>query len=416
MTVLLKNVRLETGYIYNGSFVTATKTNLFDCLIEDGKFTKIASKIATDHADTIVDARKQLLVPSLREMHIHIDKTYFSSEWKAPTPITEGIFTRFKEEADLLPKQLDVAEERAHAVVQHYIKHGHTHIRSHANIDPHIGTKHIEITKRVLKSYQDQITYEIVAFPQHGLLRNGEEFLSTLEKGLEMGVTHIGGVDPAIVDQNSKNTIKKIFDLAEKYNVGVDIHLHERNTLGEFDAHQILDEIEQRSFTNDVTLSHAFTFADLPQHSLDNLINRASKNNVQITTTVAIGAEAITIPVKHLYDKGIRVSLGHDSLTDHWSPFGSGDTIRKLNQLVQRFHYVDEWHIGQALKYATGGLTPLNDVGEYHWPKAGDTANGLLVDAVSSAHLIARRCPISTVLSKGNIIHEETFELKGEFR
>jgi cytosine/adenosine deaminase-related metal-dependent hydrolase len=415
LTLLLKNVRLETGYLYDQTFVTATETKIVDVLIENGKFVEIAPTIKANDAE-VVDAKEQLLVPSFKEMHTHIDKTYFGGEWKAPTPATEGIFTRLKEEATLLPKQLDVAEERAHAMVQHYIKNGHTHIRTHVNVDPQIETKHIEIVKRVLESYEDRITYEIVAFPQHGILRNGPEFLTILEKALQMGATHIGGVDPASMDRNSGEVLKTTFQLAEKYDVEIDIHLHDRNTLGEFEIHQILNEIERRSFNKEVTISHAFAFADLPQQALDNLIDRVAAHNVGVTTTVPMGAGPITIPVKYMYDRGVKVSFGHDSLIDHWSPFGSGDTIQKLNQFVQRFGYIDEWHIGQSLKYATGGLTPLNDEGEQQWPKVGDTANALLVDAVSSAHLIARQCPISTVISKGNIIHEEEIELKGEFR
>lgn len=408
-------MRLETGYLYEEAFVTATETKIFDILIENGKFIEIAPTIEASNVE-VVDARNQLLVPSLKEMHIHIDKTYFGGEWKAPTPATEGIFTRLKEEVTLLPKQLDVAEERAHTMVQHYIQNGHTHIRTHVNVDPQIKTKHMEIVKCVLEQYKDQITYEIVAFPQHGVLRNGPEFLTVLEEALQLGATHIGGVDPASIDQNSGEVLKTTFQLAEKYDVAIDIHLHERNTLGEFSIQQILNEMEQRSFTKEVTLSHAFAFADLPQQSLDKLIDQAAEKNIGVTTTVPIGAGPITIPVKYMYDRGIKVSFGHDSLIDHWSPFGSGDTIQKLNQFIQRFGYIDEWHIGQSLKYATGGLIPLDGDGEQQWPKIGDTANALLVDAVSSAHLIARQCPISTVISKGSIIHEEKMELKGEFR
>jgi len=415
LTLLLKNVRLETGYLYDQSFVTATETEIVDILIENGKFVEIAATIETRDA-VVVDAKEQLLVPSFKEMHTHIDKTYFGGEWKAPSPATEGIFTRFKEEATILPKQLDVAAERAHAMVKYYIKNGHTHIRTHVNVDPHIETKHMEIVKRVLDSYQDQITYEIVAFPQHGVLRNGPEFLTILENALQMGATHIGGVDPAIVDRNSREVLKTTFQLAEKYDVAIDIHLHEQNTLGELEIQHILNEIQQRSFNKEVTLSHAYALADLPQQTLDNLLDQMAANNVGVTTTVPIGAGPITIPVKYMYDRGIKVAFGHDSLIDHWSPFGSGDTIHKLNQFVQRFGYIDEWHIGQSLKYATGGLTPLNDNGEQQWPKVGDAANALLVDAVSSAHLIARQCPLSTVISKGNIIHVEEIALKGEFR
>lgn len=414
MKTLLKNVRLETGYRYDGSFVTAAETEIFDVLMEDGVFKKIAPEI-TEDIETI-DAAEQLMVPSFREMHAHIDKTYFGGEWKAPSLASEGIFTRFKEEAVLLPEQLKTAEERAHKVIRHYIRHGHTHIRTHVNVDPHIKTKHMEIVRRVLESYKGQITYEIVAFPQHGLLRNGEAFMSIFEDALQVGATHVGGVDPAAVDRRSSEVIQTTFNLAEKYHLGIDFHLHEPNTLGAFDIQQILKEIEVRSFQNEVTLSHAFALADLDEQLLDELTRKMAQHNVNITTSVPIGAGPVTIPVKYLFDNGVGVSTGHDSLVDHWSPFGSGNTVRKLNQLVQRFSYIDELNIGQSLKYATGGITALDKSGNMKWPKVGDPADVLLVDAVSSAHLIARQCPITAVISKGSVLHREAYDLKGELR
>ena len=59
------------------------------------------------------DAHGYLMLPSFRDMHIHIDKTYFGGPWKAPSIPTEGLITRLKEEEILLPGLLPVAEERA---------------------------------------------------------------------------------------------------------------------------------------------------------------------------------------------------------------------------------------------------------------------------------------------------------------
>ena len=112
----------------------------------------------------------------------------------------------------------------------------------------------------------------------------------------------------------------------------------------------------------------------------------------------------------------LDVAFGHDSLMDHWSLFGSGDTYQKLNYFVQRFGYTDEWHLGQSLKYATGGLTSLTEEGCMQWPKVGDRANAILVDAVSSAYLIARKCPISTVIAQGVVVHQVEMVQKGALR
>lgn len=416
MKLLINNVRLETGYVYDDNHtVIATKTETGDILIENGHFVKFDKNIDAKGA-TVLDAKGQLLVPSLKEMHIHLDKTYFGSEWQAPTQAKEGIFTRLEEEKHLLPVQLKKVAERAHQMIQHYIANGHTHIRTHVNVDPQIKTKHIAIIKEVLNQYKDRITYEIVAFPQHGLMRNGEEFLEIMEEALAMGVTHIGGVDPATMDHDIDGVLKKTFELAERYNVGIDIHLHDLDTLGAFEMHRIVDNVEKYNFKAPVTISHAFALAGINGVERDNLVKRLLESKVGFTTTVAMGDEPITLPMGYLDEKGIKVEIGHDSLTDHWSPFGTGDTIQKLNQLVRRFSWVDELQIGQTLKFATGGLTPLSENGEKIWPKLNDTANAILVDAVSSAHLIARQCPVTTVISKGNIIYNKEIELKGAYR
>lgn len=46
-----------------------------------------------------------------------------------------------------------------------------------------------------LATYADRLAHEIVAFPQHGLLRTKAKGL--VREALRQGATHIGGVDPA---------------------------------------------------------------------------------------------------------------------------------------------------------------------------------------------------------------------------
>lgn len=414
MQLLIKQVLLEQGYMYDEDTIIGTKTDTFDILIENGRFVAIEKEIHTKEDMNVIDAGGQLLLPSFREMHIHIDKTYFGGKWKAPMPITEGILTRIKEEEWLLPQQLPVAKERARKVVEHYIKNGHTHIRTHCNVTPQIGTEHLKITKEVLAEFEEQITYEIVAFPQHGLLRSN--VVPLMREALEMGVTHIGGVDPATIDRNIHESLEATIQLAKEFDVAIDIHIHDRGTLGIFEFDILMDLIDKYDFAHDVTISHAMALANLDDNTLKRITERLVAYQIDVTSTVPIGQGTSTIPIPYLYENGVPVSVGHDSLTDHWSPFGTGNTIQKLNVLAERFRYIEEFAIGQSLKYATGGITPLNAEGEYTWPKVGDQANALLVDGVSAAHVIARQCPISTVISNGKVVHQDDITLKGAYR
>ena len=418
MGLLLKNIKLERCYKEQNNGLVVTETETKDLLIKEGCFAEIADEIAenTPGVQRVIDGRGQLLVPSLRESHIHIDKTYFSGPWQAPTrPEDFSIYTRLNEEKELLPAQLDVAAERAHKVVQHYIQNGHTHIRTHCNIDPQIGLKHVELTLDVLKQYEDQIMYEIVAFPQHGLLRNGEKFIQLFEQALNMGVTHIGGLDFATLERDVESSLQLLVKWAKQYDLGIDIHLHDRGTLGVYEIERLLDMMAMYDYQGEVTLSHAFALAQVPAQKKETLFRRLAERNVDISTTVVI-SPGLTLPIFELDQYGVKVSVGHDSLTDHWSPFGTGDTIQKLNLLSEQFNLIDEKRLSYALKFGTGGVTPLDSAGRQVWPKVGMPANALLVDAVSSAHLIARRCPISTVISRGQVISEQSIQQKGAYR
>ncbi|WP_232517073.1 hypothetical protein [Chitinophaga sp. MD30] len=76
----LKNVRLETGFEYDGEEVIATKTDLFTVEIVDGKFAAILPNAPSASA---VDAKGLLMLPSFRDMHIHLDKTFYGGSWQA---------------------------------------------------------------------------------------------------------------------------------------------------------------------------------------------------------------------------------------------------------------------------------------------------------------------------------------------
>ena len=406
MTALwITNVRLETGFISENEQITGTSTEICHLKIEDGKIAEI-SQLAPDSNESQLDAKQKLLLPSLRDMHIHIDKTYYGGPWKACTPITNGIFTRLEEEKELLPKLLPTAQERAEKMIELYLTNGHTHIRTHCNVDPVIGLKNLEATVNALKKYEDVLTYDIVAFPQHGLLRSGS--VQLIRDAMKNGATLVGGVDPATVDRNIEKSLHTIFEIAAEHNKGVDIHLHDPNSLGAFTFERMADYTKEAGMAGRATISHGIALADLSGDALAEMAAILKEQEIDVTTTIPINRTTIPVPALDRY--GIPVSVGHDSITDHWSPFGTGNTIQKLGTLAERFRMIDEYSLSSVLKFATGGITPLNKAGERVWPKGGDDATMMLVDAACSAEAIARRAPVEALFFKGNKVESKRIE------
>ncbi|MGE8207360.1 amidohydrolase [Heyndrickxia sp. NPDC080065] len=396
----LTNVSLETGYYYENGKVTGTKTEHFHVKIEDGKINEMV--VADKPLETslpIRDTNNYLMLPSFRDMHIHIDKTYYGGPWKAPTIPTKGLITRLEEEEELLPRLLPVAEERAKKLLDLLLSSGSTHIRTHCNVDPVIGLKNLEAILRAIEAYKEKACVEIVAFPQHGLLRSHS--VSLVREALRSGASLVGGVDPASIDENIEKSLQTVMELAVEADANIDLHIHDPGHLGIFTFKRLASLTEEAGWQGRVTISHALAFADISPKEASEVAELLAHQGISITSSVPIGR---TIPLPLLHEKGVEVSLGDDSITDHWSPFGKGDSLEKAGTLAERFSLSDERSLGQTLGFITGGITPLNKNGERVWPNIGDDADLVLVDASCSAEAIARRAERKAVIFKGNVV------------
>ncbi|MFC9541140.1 amidohydrolase family protein [Lysinibacillus sp. NPDC056959] len=402
-TYWLKNVQLETDYHYLDGTVTGTETESFHVQVTAGKITDIVSvdkPLETNFP--VKDAKNYLMLPSFRDMHVHLDKTYYGGPWKAPSIPTKGIFTRLEEEELLLPKLLPVATERAEKLLNLLTSKGSTHIRAHCNVDPVIGLKNLEATVRAVEAYKEKATVEIVAFPQHGLLRS--DSVQLVREALRNGASLVGGVDPATIDEDLEKSLQTVMELAVEANADIDLHLHDGGHLGIFTFKRLAALTQEAGWQGRVTISHALAFADISRAEVNEVAELLAKQGISIASSVPIGH---TIPIPLLQEKGVNVSLGVDSVMDHWSPFGKGDSLEKAGTLAERFGLSDERSLGQTLRYITGGITPLNKEGERAWPKVGDNADFVLVDASCSAEAVARRATRKAVVFKGNFVTDK---------
>ncbi|MET7018815.1 amidohydrolase family protein [Bacillus mycoides] len=405
----LTNVKLETGYTYEEAKISQTETEICSLLIEDGRIKRIISGIVQEEGTLTFDANRLLVLPAFEEMHIHIDKTYYSGPWKACMP-AENIFTRFNEEKTILPKQLATAQDRAENMLELLLRNGATNIRTHCNVDPVIGLRNLEATLAALGTYKDRLSGRIVAFPQHGLLRSNS--MQLVKDAMRMGAQLVGGVDPATVDNDIEKSLHTIMDIAVEFNADVDIHLHDANNLGTFTMKRLASLTEEAGWQGRVTISHALGLGGVTDKEAEEVAERLAALKIDITSTVPIGKQVIPIPL--LDRKGVKVSLGNDSITDHWSPFGTGDMLQKANRLAERFGWSDERSLGKALRFITGGKETLNNEGKRVWPNVGDEASFVLTNATCAAEAVARQTEKRVVMYKGNVVIGDLNQVKSD--
>ena len=87
-TFWLVNIKLETGFSILENGAHKTETSLFSIKIEEGIFKEIQEQpFDIPSGEVKKDATGLLALPSFKEMHNHLDKTYLSLDWKAPIPV-----------------------------------------------------------------------------------------------------------------------------------------------------------------------------------------------------------------------------------------------------------------------------------------------------------------------------------------
>jgi cytosine/adenosine deaminase-related metal-dependent hydrolase len=110
------------------------------------------------------------------------------------------------------------------------------------------------------------------------------------------------------------------------------------------------------------------------------------------------------MPIPTLYQYNIKVMTGNDSIVDYWSTFGTGSVLQKANLMAQLYGYNTEFLLSRSLKLATANVLPLDDKGNQQWPKTGDKADLVFLNASCSAEAVSRVSPVASLIHSGNIV------------
>ena len=396
----LKNARMETGYNKENGRVVGTMTEVCHLLIEDGKISKIIKPSEPfEFMLPVIDAKGLLLLPSFIEKHVHLDKTYMGDNWRACIPAS-GVIERCEIEKNILASISSSTQERAEALLEVLLSYGSTHVRTHVDIYPEVKLQNLEGVQHALESYSNKISSEIVAFAQHGLLRPGT--VELVREALRNGAGIVGAVDPATVDNNIEASLVQLMDLAVEGNADIDLHLHDPGHLGTFTMKRLAYLTKQAGWEGRVAISHAFGLGDVSREEAEEMAELLRDSGISIVTSLPIGRNIP--PVSLLSEYGVNVAIGNDNIFDSWWPTGNGDVLERVGRLIERSRWTDEVSLSQALKYITGGLTPLDRDGRKQWPKEGDAANMILVEASCSAEVVARRSNRKAVFYQGNLV------------
>ncbi|MGE9314110.1 amidohydrolase [Niabella sp. CJ426] len=395
----LKNVKLETGFEYEGDEVVHTKTGLFAVAISNGKIKNISVNKPDD--STAIDAKGWLMLPAFKDMHIHLDKTFYSGPWQATRRRTGGVKGMIALEQQILPEMLKTSTHRAEKLIELLQSKGSAFARSHVNIEPTSKLQSLKNLEKALEHKKDGFRAELVAFPQHGVFYT--DSVAYLKDAAQMNIDFIGGLDPYTIDGAIEKTIDFTVQLALDHKKGIDIHLHESGESGLKTVEYLIKKVTENPVLREKTfVSHCFVLAKLDQRKQEEVAEQLGAAGIGIVSTIPFGN--LILPIPALYKHGVTVLTGNDSIIDHWNTWGSGSVLQKANLMAQLYGYTSEFMLSRSLKLATGNLLPLDDKGKQQWPKAGAAADLVLIDASCSAEAVSRISSVQSLISQGNIV------------
>lgn len=397
-TYSIKNIRLETGFEYQNDNIIGTKTELFCIDIADGKIQKI---YANDPNIQAIDANGLLMLPAFKDMHIHLDKTIYADKWQAVNH-KGNVKTMIALEQELMPQLLKNSTFKAEKLIELLQSKGTSFARSHVNIETTSKLQSLQNLQIALANKKDSFGAELVIFPQHGLYYT--DSLPYMQEAAKMNIDYIGALDPLSIDGSIERTMDSTIQMALDNKKGIDIHLHESGESGLKTIQYLIDKVnENPSLKGKTFISHSFVLSQLDSKQLQATAEQLANSQIGIISTVPLGR--ITMPIPTLLKHNVNVMLGNDSIVDHWNTFGTGSVLEKVNLAAQLYGQVSEFQLSRLLKLATAGPIPLNDDGSQQWPKVGNDANLILIDASCSAEAVARVATVKSLIYNGNIVY-----------
>ncbi|RAX45642.1 N-isopropylammelide isopropylaminohydrolase [Arthrobacter sp. AQ5-06] len=402
MNTLIRAVR-PWGQALSDVSIAAGKTG--------GKITRVEPhdphRAAPDDV-SVVEGRNRLLVPSFSDVHVHLDSTRIGLPFREHTG-GPGVWTMMMNDRQNWRNAEVPLQDRVNDTLGRMIARGTTRVRSYAQVDVDCRLERFEAVAAAKEKFKDQASVDIIAFPQAGLLLE-EGTVELMEEALKAGANVMGGIDPCTLDRDPAKHLDIVFGLAEKYQVPIDIHLHEPGELGVFSTDLVLERTRALGMQGKVTLSHAYQLGSVNEATTRRLIDAFAELDVSLASVAPAAAGQLPIPL--LTEAGVRLGLGEDGQRDYWSPYGNTDMLDRTWQLAFTHGFRKDELIEHCLAIATIGgasildpsATRLKDTAHRPGVEVGDPAELLLVEGETVASTVMDRGKDRTVIHAGKVV------------
>ncbi|WLV24925.1 amidohydrolase family protein [Aciduricibacillus chroicocephali] len=403
----------------------ADDRELEDLYIRDGKIEKVGVNLSVEkEPDTVIDAKGKVILPTLIECHIHPDKAFL--EERKPNEsgtLEEAIKNTGELKADYTYGDV---KERAEKVIQWVLRHGTTIMRAHPDVDHIEELLGVEVLLELKKKYKEVLDLQIVVFPQEGIFKSPGT-LERMEEGLRKGADVVGGCpynEESLED--SKRHLEAVFDLAEKYDLPLDLHVDFADNLE--DPRYLLTETicemtVERGMQGKVALGHVTTLGSMNPKDAEVLFDKIAEAGI---TIVPLPATDVYLngrndeknirrgmaPVGKLLEHGVNVAFSSNNIRNAFTPFGNGNLLLIGYLLAETQFMGSAEQQRKVLELITYNAAKLLGMEDSYGLAPGKNADFNIFDSTKLSDVIQDQPAALYVVKRGKIIVENDVQTK----
>ncbi|BBT23421.1 MULTISPECIES: cytosine deaminase [Aeromonas] len=399
--MLIRNVRL------------AGREGMWQILCQGGVIRAIEPMSTQLLSARELDGEQGLVIPPFIEPHIHLDTTQTAGEpsWNLSGTLFEGI-ERWAERKALLTHE-DV-KQRAIQTLKWQIANGIQFVRTHVDVsDPNLVA--LKAMLEVREEMKEWVELQIVAFPQEGILSypNGK---ALLEEALKLGADVIGAIPHfEFTREYGVESLHYVFDLAEKYQVLVDVHCDEIDDEQSRFIETLATLAYERGIGHRVTASHTtamHSYNGAYASRLFRLLRMADINFVaNPLVNIHLQGRFDSYPkrrgitrVKEMLEANINVCFGHDDVFDPWYPMGTANMLQVLHMGLHVCQIMGYEQINDSLKLIGNHSARTLNVQDRYGIEVDKPANLLILPAENGFDAVRRQVPVRYSIRHGRVI------------
>jgi len=365
-----------------------------DIAVADGRIVAIAPGLAD--AGESVDAGGKLVSPGLIESHFHLDKAMISDR----VPFQPDRMVRDHMERTASIKHTFTPEDiyaRARATLEQCLLHGVTHMRTQVEVDPNVGLLGFEAIEQLRKDYAWAIDIQPCVFLQEGwtdVPGADENLVSCLERGAPV----VGGANR--YDKDGPAQVRRVFELAQRYDVDVDFHLDGGYDVKTLDYPQVCELTERIGWQGRVAFGHGSKYAFMPVKAQAAIGKRLGEAGVSLAVLPATDLFNAGRHMEHsvargvtdantLIEHGANCTLATNNVLNAFTPYGDCSLTRIANlyaNVVQRYGPRD---LGVCFEMITSRAAKVMRLGDYGI-EVGKAADLVVWAEESPADIVAK--------------------------